>query len=252
MHEHAALIFLTGGSATVEQQGRHLLEAGDVLLVPAGEPHRVVSSENRSGWGIGVCPSCFSATELAPLLDPFQRARSGASAVVRIPVRRRRHLAALIAELHRETSGAEASTHGVLVQHSLLALVLAEVARASSVSPATELQPGLVGDALRYIESHCLGPLSLADVSAAVHRSPTYVTRTLKHATGKSVGEWVIAGRMSEARRRLLHTDERVDIVADRVGYADVTHFIRLFRRAHGQTPAAWRAERRRGHAGSR
>jgi AraC-like DNA-binding protein len=32
-----------------------------------------------------------------------------------------------------------------------------------------------------------------------------------------------------------------VDIIAERVGYADVTHFIRLFRRVHGVTPAAWR-----------
>jgi hypothetical protein len=31
--------------------------------------------------------------------------------------------------------------------------------------------------------------------------------------------------------RRLLHTDERVDIIAERIGYADPTHFIRLFRR---------------------
>ncbi|MCI4371871.1 MAG: helix-turn-helix domain-containing protein, partial [Thermoplasmata archaeon] len=40
----------------------------------------------------------------------------------------------------------------------------------------------------------------------------------------------------------LLHSDERVDIIAERVGYADATHFIRMFRRAHGATPAAWRA----------
>jgi AraC-like DNA-binding protein len=46
---------------------------------------------------------------------------------------------------------------------------------------------------------------------------------------------------MAEARRRLRATDERVDAIATRVGYADVTHFIRQFRRAHGMTPSAWR-----------
>ncbi len=34
-------------------------------------------------------------------------------------------------------------------------------------------------------------------------------------------------------------------IVAERVGYADPTHFIRLFRRHHGATPAAWRQRER-------
>jgi transcriptional regulator GlxA family with amidase domain len=36
-----------------------------------------------------------------------------------------------------------------------------------------------------------------------------------------------------------------IDIIAERVGYADPTHFIRMFRRAHGATPAAWRNTRR-------
>jgi AraC-like DNA-binding protein len=37
-----------------------------------------------------------------------------------------------------------------------------------------------------------------------------------------------------------------VDVIAERVGYADPTHFIRMFRRQHGATPAAWRASQRR------
>jgi hypothetical protein len=64
-------------------------------------------------------------------------------------------------------------------------------------------------------------------------------------ATGKTVVEWIIAGRLAEARNRLLHTDEMIDVITERVGYADPTHFIRLFRRTHDATPAAWRARQR-------
>ena len=49
-----------------------------------------------------------------------------------------------------------------------------------------------------------------------------------------------------ELSGRGLHSSERVDVISEQVGYADVTHFIRLFRRAHGATPAAWRAAQRR------
>lgn len=100
-------------------------------------------------------------------------------------------------------------------------------------------------DALRFIERHCLGPLSLKEVAAAIGRSPTYVTAALTATTGQSAGDWITSGRMAEARRLLLHSDERVDVVAERVGYADPTHFIRMFRRTHGATPAAWRTARR-------
>jgi AraC-like DNA-binding protein len=103
-----------------------------------------------------------------------------------------------------------------------------------------------VAEALRFIERTCLEPISLSDVARAVGRSPSYVTTALKQATGKTAVEWIIAGRLSEACNRLLHTDEMVEVIAERVGYADATHFIRLFRRVHGVTPAAWRDERRR------
>jgi AraC-like DNA-binding protein len=79
-----------------------------------------------------------------------------------------------------------------------------------------------------------------------VRRSPPHVTTVVRRATGRSVQAWIITGRLAETRRRLAQTDEHVDVIAKRVGYADVAHFIRLFRRAHGMTPAAWRTRQRR------
>ena len=243
VHEHAALLFVTDGHSVHEQRGRFEVHAGDVLLVPAGEAHRALHTRRTVAWGIGFCAPCYAPSELARLLDPFERARSGASPVIRIPAERHDHVQRLIAELHAETHAERA--HGELVQKSLLALVLAEVTRASSLTAASSSQPSLVGEALRFIERKCLDPISLSDVARAVGKSPSYVTTLLKRATGKSVVEWIIAGRLSEACNRLIHTDEMVEVVAERVGYADATHFIRLFRRAHGLTPAAWRNERR-------
>lgn len=252
VHDHAALVFLTDGRAVHEQRGRFDVQAGDMLLVPAGEAHRGLRTTRTAAWGIGFCAPCYAPSELANLLDPFERARSGASPVVRLPAERHEYVNRLIAELHAETH-AEADaqtparrTHGELVQKSLLALVLAEVTRAASLAPFTSPQPGFVAEALRFIERRCLSRISLSDVAGAVGKSPSYLTTALKHATGKSVVEWIIAGRLAEACNRLLHTDELVEIIAERVGYADATHFIRLFRRVYGSTPAAWRDERRR------
>lgn len=247
IHEHAACAYFTRGRAVFEQRERFEVRAGDVVLVPAGEAHRTQPLDDAAWWGIGFCAPCLAPTELARLLDPFERARAGASAVVRIPEARRAQMAHLCAELARE-AGAQgpAQAHGELVTRSLFALVLAEIARAAGTAPASDVQPDLVREALRYIELRCLEPISLREVAAAVGRSPSYLTATVKRATGRSVVEWIIAGRLSEARNRLLHTDEMVEIIAERVGYADATHFIRLFRRTHGVTPAAWRAAQRR------
>ncbi|MBZ4370327.1 AraC family transcriptional regulator [Corallococcus sp. AS-1-6] len=242
-HPQAVLALYTGGRAVIDQRTRLTVSAGDVMLIPAGEKHRTVVSERAEVWGLGFHPSAFTHTEVGPLLEPFERVRQGASAVVPIPSGRQEHLVRLLSELRAETRAPHRAL-GEQVTRSLFSLVLAEVARSSTWAPV-ESRPTLAGEALSYIERHCLEPISLREVAAAVGRSPAHVTTALKQATGRSVVEWIISGRMAEARRRLMSTDERVDIIAERVGYADPTHFIRLFRRAEGLTPAAWRKQHR-------
>lgn len=244
VHDFMALAFFTAGSAVVHQGERFVVRAGDVYLVPAGARHGVTTARAPEVWGVGFCPACYAPTELASLLDPFTRAAAGAAKVTRVPGPRQQHLSDLCAELERETS-APPTPHTELVAKSLLALILAEVTRSMPPAASTGAPVGLASDALRFIERHCLGPLSLRDVAASVGRSPSHVSTVVRRTTGRSVTEWIISGRLAEARRRLVHTDEMVDVIAERVGYADPTHFIRMFRRAHGCTPASWRATRR-------
>jgi AraC family transcriptional regulator, transcriptional activator of pobA len=248
-HSHATLAFYTRGQSRVEQNGEWTLGEGDVLLVPPGEPHRMLERRRPAYWGLAFCAPCYAADGAASLLEPFERVRDGASAVIHIPAARHEFLQGLLRELEatgRQPRGASDTIEAV--QRSLLTLILAEVDRAAS--PGGERRAaggGVVVEALRFIERHCLGRLTPRDVAAAVGRSPTHLTASLTRVTGRSAGAWIVSGRMAQARRLLLHSDERVDAIAERVGYADATHYIRMFRREHGATPAAWRAARTNG-----
>jgi AraC family transcriptional activator of pobA len=204
---------------------------------------------------LGFCVPCLAteAAAAAAVLEPFERVRNGASPVVRIPADRREFLESLFREF---SVSADAATDAALVRRSLLTLIVNEVAGAAATAPVSSRTTAsgghvagssLVSDTLRYIERHCLEPLTLTAIAGAMKRTPSYITTALTRATGRSAVAWIIAGRMAEARRRLLHSDERIDIIAERVGYADPTHFIRLFRRMHGATPAGWRALQRDG-----
>jgi AraC family transcriptional regulator, transcriptional activator of pobA len=242
-HDYSVVMLGTAGRFRVEQNGEWTLGAGDALLVPAGQAHRMLEARGAAYWGLGFCAAGFVAAGAASLLEPLERVRDGAAAVVRLPTGRQPFIEGLLRELERLTRlrGA-ASEAEQAVRSSLLTLVLAEVERAAAATPPPAGSGGVVAESLRYIERNCLGPLSLADVAAAVGKSPAYVTTALSRATGRSAGEWIVSGRMAEARRLLLSSSEPVEAIAERVGYADATHFIRMFRRAHGATPAAWRA----------
>lgn len=243
-HDYAALAFYTGGRTRLEQNGEHRITAGDLVIVPAGQPHRMLEMERSEYWGLAFCAPCFTEHGATSLLAPLERVRDGASPVVRIPADRHVFLAGLFRELGDPALAQRVAREAV--QWSLLTLVLAEIDRAmASGGSGVAGAPSVVAESLRFIEKNCLRRLTLTEIARAVRRTPTYVTAALKGATGKSAGEWIVSGRMNEARRLLLHSDEHVDVIAERVGYADATHFIRMFRREHGATPAAWRAKRR-------
>lgn len=253
-HSYAVIGFFLGGLSRVEQSLEWSLTKGDVLLLPPGEPHRMAATQHSEYWALSFWMPGFVADGDARLLEPFERVRDGAAAVVHIPDARQAFLEGLFHELERVGRVAR-SPSGTLdvVQRSLLTLILNEIGSAFSLSASGRATVNsVVIDSLRFIERNCHRRLTLADVAAAVGRSPTYVTSLLKHATGRSAGEWMVSGRMAEARRMLLHSDEMVDVIAERVGYADATHFTRMFRREHGATPAAWRADQTLGPRGTR
>lgn len=59
---------------------RWILEPGDVLVVPAGRPHRFGDTDRFEWCEVAVCVACVPTGEAASLLEPFERVRAGASA----------------------------------------------------------------------------------------------------------------------------------------------------------------------------
>jgi AraC family transcriptional regulator, transcriptional activator of pobA len=63
----------------------------------------------------------------------------------------------------------------------------------------------------------------------------------VKNATGETVVGWITRTRLSESRQLLLHTDESIETIAERCGFASASHFHRAFRRLHDMSPGEWR-----------
>lgn len=246
-HSYAVIVLVTRGQSRVRHAGPQVLRAGDVHLIPPGDPHGATHFEDGEveGWSLAFHPEAFPSeegwgSERGLKLGPLLRVRSGCHPVLKPSAAQRKRLEGwmklLEEELLQEARGQEEACA------ALLRLILVELERIAT-PPQVPDPPGLslARQALTHIEAHCLEPLSLASVARALGRSNAHVASVVRQETGRTVGEWILEYRMAEARRRLRGTDERVDIIAERVGYADATHFIRQFRRLHGVTPAVWR-----------
>jgi AraC family transcriptional regulator len=98
---------------------------------------------------------------------------------------------------------------------------------------------------LNYIDGHITGPVRVADLCALVQRSQAHFSRSFKRTFGESPHSFVLRRRVEVAATCMLTTDASLSDIALRCGFADQPHLCKQFRQAVGQTPAAWRRERR-------
>lgn len=245
-HTEHVLIFVVEGWIEMHSGAPVRAEAGSFMLVPAGVPHRGLGNRSEC-WCVRFCASCLRLDETQPLMTPFRRVRAGAVPVVPVTARRRPRVLRLFRDLQEE--GERDVPEAQALRRSLLFLLLGEIRRAAPEPEAPRLPAGsLVAEALQYIQVHAFEPISLRDVAASVCRTPAHVAAMVKDATGYAVGDWLRAARVAEAAAWLAHCDASLDEIAARVGWQDKTHFIRQFKKVHGQTPAAWRRAQRTGH----
>ncbi|WP_143195900.1 AraC family transcriptional regulator [Archangium sp. Cb G35] len=233
------------------------VRGGDIHLVPPGMEHQPLDMGNLEGWIVGFDPLLLRSLGPEWLPEP-PRSRGAAkptpvrSLFVRGLLRLRpgqarwqrivHRLAELETELREARWGAENATYAWFVL--LVTELLRELQEHAPLAPA--MSGRLVHDSLAFIEAHCLRPLSLQDVAVAVGCTPSHLANVIREETGLTVGDWLREHRMAESRRRLRETGASIESIASQVGYTDVTHFIRTFRRAHGVTPRAWREQHRR------
>ena len=245
VHAHGALGLCTEGEAQFWMGTTIHVRAGDIVLVPDGAPHFLVATPGYRVTGLRFCVGCLD-TEIRQVLSGlFDQVRRGASPVRTLVPERARDVEAWLERLNQEL--AQPRPQRALAQRGLLALIAAEVARAEASPSLTHAaaSPPVVADALRFIAEHASSAISLQDVARAVGRAPGHVATLVRQHTGRTVGGWIVEGRMAVARQLLLRTDAGVAHIAERVGYASLSHFHRAFKREHGVAPGAWRTAHR-------
>jgi AraC-like DNA-binding protein len=69
------------------------------------------------------------------------------------------------------------------------------------------------------------------------HAEKSSLNPDLKDVTGQTVMQYIAHQRMARAKALLSHTDYPVHIVAEKVGYQDVSAFSRRFSKHFGVSP---------------
>jgi len=99
--------------------------------------------------------------------------------------------------------------------------------------------------AMKFLEDRVDGAIRLPELAKVVGVSSSQLSKLFREATGGGVLAHHTALKMARARLLLDTTDLTIAEVGREIGLNDQFYFSRQFRRLHGVSPSAYRAERK-------
>lgn len=99
----------------------------------------------------------------------------------------------------------------------------------------------IVKNALAFIEENYKERLKLADVADNVYVSQWHLSKLLNKYTGQNFSEILNNIRMEQAKKLLVNPSLRIGDIAEEVGFLDMAHFSRVFKKQVGVSANEYR-----------
>ncbi len=204
--------------------------AGDVYIVPGGSNHEYGSNAANPWTKLWFN---VSGPFVANLLNTYQL--TGIYHLKNCPVQKvfEEGLAQLRSNRDRVES---------IAPHVMLQVVMAIWHEHNNSRQQPYSEEGLI---LReMIESSIFKPsLLLAEISAAIHRSPTQTIRIFQRDFGTTPYQYLLNRKIETAQMLLKNSAKPVKVIAYELGFTDEYYFSNIFKKKTGISPQHYRKE---------
>lgn len=97
---------------------------------------------------------------------------------------------------------------------------------------------------IEYLSRRYAEPLTIAYIAAHVGVSPSHLIHLFRTATGMTVKGCLTRIRITIAKHCLAHSEEKLEVLAEQLGFCDASHLSRVFRQCTGLYPGEYRQSR--------
>jgi len=145
----------------------------------------------------------------------------------------------LAGELRAEDAAAPLAAEGFALE------LLAATTRETRTERTHARPPAWLRAAAERLRARLAERIGLSELAETVGVHPAYLARAFRAHYGLSVGEYGRRLRLAWAAAELARGDKPLAEIAADAGFADQSHFTRVFRRHVGTTPARYREQAR-------
>lgn len=232
-HDRHSISYVRRGSFAVESRGRTFdLVAGSLFVGHPGDEY-VCTHDHH------VCGDECLSVQFEPELAETIADRADLWRGVGIPP-----LAEMmvLGEFTQSVARGESDIgmdEAALVFASRFAALASGKSRAKISAQARERHRAV--DAAAWIEAHSTQDIDLARVAKRSGISPFHFLRVFANVLGVTPHQYLVRARLKHAARLLADEERAVTDIALDVGFADLSNFVRSFRRAAGVSPREFR-----------
>jgi AraC family transcriptional regulator len=137
---------------------------------------------------------------------------------------------------HRDTVSRLAIDGAMILMVADLARVRVEAARR---------RPRWLTSVEDAIDAAAASPPSVEDLAQLAGVHPTHLLRTFRRHHAVTISNYVRQRRIQRARVAVANGDRPLSMIALDAGFADQSHFTRVFRQAFGETPGQYARSQR-------
>lgn len=255
-HEHLELVYIMAGSATMQIDTTFAkVYAGDVIFVNSKQIH---STTNESPDTVIVaivfnqrliCNGNLDLTEyryIQPILNQefrlsnFLDHRHSLNREVVASIER------LANEFFLEPLAYELSVKSELfrILSNVVRYSFQDTRSAGFAQRRTYTIHPLDG-ILQYLQDHLDQKITVPSLANQYNVSASHFCRLFKKLTGNTLVQYVNRIRIQQSERLLRETDMPVADIGEKVGFSNITHFERVFRKIHKTSPSKYRSNLR-------
>ena len=247
-HRHGKLFqilcIFEGESAVQLDEKRHQIDGWSLVTIPVGVVHGFSFKPDSQGYVVtlseetlGLINQLQDSEYLRPVFE------TAAVIDMKTADDQREQLQKYLALMRQEfTAANDAKFTSLLLLVNLLLITIKRQVDYQAMGTASAPAHLKIFDAFRrLIEKHFREHWQVADYATALNVSTSTLNRMCHERFGSSAKGIIVERVISEAKRRLVYTQQPLDQIAYYLGYKDPAYFSRVFKKLEKLSPGEYR-----------